>query len=433
MFAGECQELTAKLGRVAMGEGFVLQGGDCAEAFEENTANHVRDNMRLLCQMGLILQYASGAPVIKIGRMAGQYAKPRSEPDEVRDGVALPSYRGDIINGSEFTEEARIPDPNRLLRAYNQSASTLNLLRALGEGGYADIARVFNLTLDFVRDSPEGEQFEALARRISEALGLVRSFDIDLDSIPEFKQSKIYTAHEGLLLPYEEALTRMDSITGKWYACSAHMVWLGERTRQLDGAHIEYLRGVCNPIGVKISDKATPEDVMGICDALNPENIPGRLTLVSRMSAEKLRECYPAIVKKVSIEEGRHVVWQCDPVHGNGYKDPETGYKTRDFYAIRAEVKAFFDIHEEMGTHAGGIHIECTGDEVTECVGGQMQTSSEDLARNYITSCDPRLNANQSLELAFNMAEGFRRRRGQDPLFGKATPNPLTGEFGADA
>jgi len=426
VFAGEARELQAELGRVAMGQGFLLQGGDCAEAFSEANANHIRDTFRVLVQMSLIMQFGSGIPITKIGRMAGQYAKPRSEPDEVRDGVALPSYRGDIINGEEFTPESRIPDPTRFLTAYNQSAQTLNLLRALSAGGYASISRIHDFTLEFVRTSPEGEKYEELAERVSEAMRFVNACGIPLND-QRFTQTKFYTAHECLLLPYEQALTRQDSTTGLWYDTSAHLLWLGERTRQLDGAHVEFAKGINNPLGVKVSNKASVDEVIGLCEALNPENIPGRLTLVCRMGADNLYEHYPKMVRAVS-KEGYNVVWQSDPMHGNTFK-AQTGYKTRAVNSIRAELRAFFDVHEAEGTHPGGVHFELTGKDVTECVGGAQQITEEDLGSRYHTYCDPRLNASQSLELAFLMAEGMRRRQGIEPMFSDV----FTGSSGVPA
>jgi len=357
--------------------------------------------------MAMVLQFSSGLPVVKLGRVAGQFAKPRSEGLETRDGVSLPSYRGDIINGEEFSLAARTPDPARMVKAYNQSATTLNLLRAFSTGGYSDLSRLHAWNLDFVGSSPQGAAYEELAERISECLAFLRACGVDTSEGPQFRTTSFYTSHEALLLEYESALTREDSTTGLWYGCSAHMLWLGERTRQLDGAHIEYLRGVGNPLGVKISDKAQPEEVLRLCEALNPDNEPGRLTVVCRMGARALHEKYPAIVRAVA-RAGQKVVWQSDPMHGNTFK-AANGYKTRDVAAIRDELVAFFDVHAAEGTHAGGIHLELTGKDVTECVGGSMQALTVDeLSLRYHTHCDPRLNASQSLELAFLVSQKMR-------------------------
>jgi 3-deoxy-7-phosphoheptulonate synthase len=388
------------------------QGGDCAEGFAEFNTNHIRDTYRLLLQMAMVLQFSSGLPVIKLGRVAGQFAKPRSEGMETRSGVSLPSYRGDIINAEEFTAGAREPDPARMVKAYNQSATTLNLLRAFSTGGYSDLSRLHAWNLDFVGSSPEGAAYEELAGRISECLSFLRACGVDTSEGAAFKTTSFYTSHEALLLEYESALTREDSTTGLWYGCSAHYLWLGERTRQLDGAHIEYLRGVGNPLGVKVSDKADPAEVVRLCDALNPENEAGRLTIVCRMGAQALHEKYPAIVRAVS-RAGHKVVWQSDPMHGNTFK-AANGYKTRAVESIRDELVAFFDVHAAEGTHPGGIHLELTGKDVTECVGGRMKSLTVDeLSLRYHTHCDPRLNASQSLELAFLVAQKMREQAGK--------------------
>ena len=385
-----------------------MKGGDCAEGFAEFNTNHIRDTYRLLLQMALVLQFSSGLPVVKLGRVAGQFAKPRSDGSETRGGVSLPSYRGDIINGEEFTEAARTPDPQRMVKAYQQSVTTLNLLRAFSSGGYSDLSRIHAWNLDFVASSPEGKAYEELAERISECIAFLNACGVDTAAGPQFRTTSFYTSHEALLLEYEEALTRQDSTTGLWYGCSAHYLWLGERTRQLDGAHVEYLRGVGNPIGVKISDKADVGEVLRLCEALNPLNEAGKLTLVCRMGSEKLYEKYPAIVQAVTVAWHK-VVWQSDPMHGNTFKTAD-GTKTRSVETIRDELVAFFDVHQACGTHAGGIHLELTGKDVTECVGGMHKLRAEDLSLRYHTHCDPRLNANQSLELAFLVAQRMRRR-----------------------
>ena len=368
---------------------------------------------RVLLQMALVLQFASGLPVVKLGRVAGQFAKPRSDGNETRDGVSLPSYRGDIINGEEFTAAARVPDPWRMVRAYNQSATTLNLLRAFATGGYSDLARLHAWNLDFCEAAPASATYHDIASRIGDCLRFLEACGVNAAESATFRTTSFYTSHEALLLEYEQALTREDSTTGLWYGCSAHYLWLGERTRQLDGAHIEYLRGVGNPLGVKISDKADAGEVLRLCDALNPENEPGRLTLVCRMGAGALYDKYPAVVRTVT-RAGHKVVWQSDPMHGNTFKTAN-GFKTRAVEAIRDELVAFFDVHEAEGTHAGGIHLEMTGKDVTECVGGMQGISAEDLGSRYHTHCDPRLNATQSLELAFLVGDRMRKRRARGP------------------
>lgn len=413
IFAGEVRELRRSLAKVANGEAFLLQGGDCAEGFAEFNTNHVRDTYRVLLQMALVLQFSSGLPVVKLGRVAGQFAKPRSEGSETRDGVSLPSYRGDIINAEEFTEAARKPDPFRMVKAYNQSATTLNLLRAFATGGYSDLARLHSWNLDFCESAPTSAIYHEMASRIGDCLRFLEACGVDVSSNPAFKTTSFYTSHEALLLEYEEALTREDSTTGLWYGCSAHYLWLGERTRQLDGAHIEYLRGINNPLGVKISDKADPNEVLRLCDALNPENEPGRLTLVCRMGAKNLYEKYPAIVRAIS-RAGHKVVWQSDPMHGNTFKT-DNGFKTRAVESIRDELIAFFDVHEAEGTHPGGIHLEMTGKDVTECVGGMQNLTSAELGLRYQTHCDPRLNASQSLELAFLVGDRMKNKKARAP------------------
>lgn len=402
VFAGEARSLEAKLGEAALGRAFLLQGGDCAESFKEFNAGNIRDTLRVLLQMSVVLMFGGQLPVVKVGRMAGQFAKPRSENSEEKDGVSLPSYRGDNINGDAFTSFARIPDPQRMIQAYNQSAATLNLLRAFVTGGYAAMQRVSQWNLDFTSNTEQGSRYLELANRVDDALGFMGACGLTADH-PIMTSTDFWTSHECLLLPYEQALTRKDSTTGLCYNCSAHMLWVGERTRQLDGAHIEFLRGVANPLGVKVSDKMDPAELVKICEILNPENKPGRLTVIVRMGAEKLKLKLPHLIRAVR-QAGAIVTWVSDPMHGNTIKVP-SGYKTRPFDAILAEVKAFFDVHEDEGTHAGGLHLEMTGRNVTECIGGTREVTVDDLASRYHTHCDPRLNASQSLELAFVVAE----------------------------
>jgi 3-deoxy-7-phosphoheptulonate synthase len=409
VFAGEARRLREELAEVAQGNAFLLQGGDCAESFAEFGANVIRDTFKVLLQMAVVLTYAGGSPVVKVGRMAGQFAKPRSSDVEKQGDVELPSYRGDIINGIEFNEASRIPDPERMLRAYNQAASTLNLLRAFAQGGFADLHKVHQWNLDFVDGSPQGDRYGELAARIAESLEFMEACGVTAESVPQIRETSFYTSHEALLLNYEQPLTRQDSLTGDWYDCSAHMLWIGERTRELDGAHIEFLRGVGNPIGCKVGPTADPNDLIRLIDILNPSNDPGRLTLISRMGHEKIRDALPALVRKVE-REGRHVVWSCDPMHGNTITSA-SGYKTRPFDRVLNEVRGFFEVHREEGSYAGGVHFEMTGKEVTECMGGAQEITSEDLSARYHTHCDPRLNASQSLELAFLIADSLKEQR----------------------
>ncbi len=409
VFAGEARHLTDALAAVAHGEAFLLQGGDCAESFAEFHPDNIRDTFRVLLQMAVILTFGAGCPVVKVGRLAGQFAKPRSEPTEEHAGTELPSYRGDIINGIEFTAQARAPDPERMLRAYAQSAATLNLLRAFSQGGYADLHHVHRWNMDFVAGHPAGERYREMADRIAEALSFMEACGINSANAPAVQQTSFYTSHEALLLGYEQAMTRVDSTSGDWYDTSGHMLWLGERTRQLDGAHVEFLRGVNNPVGVKIGAGIAKEDLLALIDVLNPQNLPGRLTLISRMGAKAVREKLPALVRAVR-SEGRLVVWSCDPMHANTVKSA-SGYKTRNFDSILEELRGFFDVHLAEGTHAGGIHVEMTGRDVTECIGGGQRISEEDLSDRYHTHCDPRLNASQSLELAFLTAQMLRTER----------------------
>ncbi len=409
VFAGEVRSLKAALARVAAGEAFLLQGGDCAESFEQFSADGIRDAFKVLLQMAVALTFGGACPVVKVGRVAGQFAKPRSEAMETIGGTSLPSYRGDIVNGHAFDEASRTPDPARMLKAYAQSAATLNLLRAFAQGGFADLARVHQWTLEFVATSPQGMRYERLAGRIGEALAFMAACGVTSTSVSQLAQTDLYTSHEALLLPYEEALTRVDSLTGDWYDCSTHLPWIGERTRQLDGAHVAFCQGIKNPVGVKVGPTMTADEVIRLIDALNPENEAGRLTLITRMGADKVGAVLPGLVRAVE-REGRIVVWSCDPMHGNTIK-AEGGYKTRPFDRILAEVRAFFDVHRAEGTHAGGIHVEMTGQDVTECVGGAQAISEAHLGDRYHTQCDPRLNGSQALELAFLLAEELKAER----------------------
>lgn len=423
VFAGEARTLEERLHDAALGKAFLLQGGDCAESFKEFDPNNIRDSFRVLLQMGVVLMFGGQMPVVKVGRMAGQFAKPRSADFEDVNGMRLPSYRGDNINGDAPTLDARVPDPNRMVRAYTQAAATLNLLRAFATGGYAAMQRVTQWNLDFVSKSEQGNRYRDLANHVDEALGFMSASGLTPDH-SVMRTTEFYTSHECLLLPYEQSLTRKDSTTGLWYDCSAHMLWIGERTRQLDGAHIEFLRGVANPLGVKVSDKMDPADLVKLCEILNPENKPGRLTVIVRMGAEKLRQKLPFLIRAVR-QAGCIVTWVSDPMHGNTIKAP-SGIKTRPFNAILEEVKAFFDVHDQEGSHAGGVHLEMTGQNVTECVGGSREVTFEDLSTRYHTHCDPRLNASQSLELSFIIAERLRKRRSagalQNLLLSSATP-----------
>ena len=409
VFAGEARKLTTALGQVAQGKAFLLQGGDCAESFAEFHPDNIRDTFRVLLQMAVVLTYAASMPVVKVGRIAGQFAKPRSDDNETQNGVTLPSYRGDIVNAQPFDAESRVPDPNRLLQAYAQSASTLNLLRAFASGGYADLQNVHRWTLGFIAGNAAGERYKALAERIGDALDFMEACGITPQSVPQLRATEFYTSHEALLLGYEQALTRIDSTTGDWYDTSAHMVWIGDRTRQLDGAHIEFCRGIKNPIGLKCGPSLDEEDLLRLIAALNPENVPGRLTLICRFGADKVAGKLPRLIRAVQ-REGASVVWSSDPMHGNTIKS-QSGFKTRPFDRILKEIKTFFDVHRAEGTHAGGVHFEMTGQNVTECLGGAQAISDGDLSSRYHTHCDPRLNANQALELAFLMAEGPRAER----------------------
>jgi 3-deoxy-7-phosphoheptulonate synthase len=409
VFAGEARRLKAALGQVAQGRAFTLQGGDCAESYSDFTANIIRDTFRVLLQMAVVLTFGSSMPVVKLGRMAGQFAKPRSSDTETIGGVTLPSYRGDIVNGPEFTEQARIPDPVRMETGYFQSAGTLNLLRAFASGGYADLHEVHRWNLGFVARSPQADRYQDIAHRIDETLAFMSACGIHSATVPQIRETDFYTSHEALLLPYEQAMTRVDSTSGDWYACSAHFLWIGDRTRQPDGAHVEFLRGVKNPIGMKVGPTTEADELLRLIDTLNPQNEPGRLTLISRMGAEKVEKLLPPLLRAVK-REGRSVVWLCDPMHGNTIST-NAGLKTRSFDAILSEVRRFFDAHASESTWAGGVHVEMTGQPVTECVGGAHGLSYVDLTERYETFCDPRLNAEQSLELAFLVAEELKNRR----------------------
>jgi 3-deoxy-7-phosphoheptulonate synthase len=410
VFAGEARELKAQLADVAEGRAFLLQGGDCAESFAEHGADHIRDFFRVFLQMAIVLTHGASKPVVKVGRIAGQFAKPRSSDTETIDGVTLPSYRGDIINDIAFTETARVPDPERLLLAYRQSAATLNLLRAFASGGYANLARVHEWTMGFMKGSTSYPRFEALAEKIDDAIEFMGALGLNPDNTPSLRETKFYTSHEALLLGYEEALTRRDSITNDWYATSGHMLWIGDRTRQPDGAHAEYFAGIRNPIGIKCGPSMTTDNLLKLLDRLNPNEEAGRITLIGRFGSDKVADSLPVLVDAVK-RAGRTVVWCCDPMHGNTIK-AAGGYKTRPFDRILSEVTTFFEVHRKMGTYAGGIHIEMTGDDVTECVGGGVAAVTEaSLQDRYHTYCDPRLNASQALELAFLVAEEIRAQR----------------------
>ena len=405
VFGGETRELTGQLAEVAAGRAFLLQAGDCAESFD-TSADSIRDRLRVILQMAVVLTYYTGVPVVKVGRIAGQFAKPRSSDTETIDGVELPSFRGHIINDIGFTADERTADPERLLTAYNRAAATLNLLRAFTKGGFADLSRVHQWNREFVAASPAGQRYEALAEEIERAVQFMSACGINSETLTDLRQVDFYTSHEALLLGYEEALTRQDSLTGDWVDCSAHMLWIGERTRQLDGAHVAFLRGVANPLGCKVGPTATADDVIALCQTLNPDRIPGRLTLVTRMGATKVVDVLPSLLSAVK-ESGHPVVWVCDPMHGNTFT-ADDGRKTRHFEDVLAEVSGFFAAHRYAGTHPGGVHLELTGDDVTECLGGGAEVVTADLASRYETMCDPRLNGSQSVDLAFRVAELLR-------------------------
>ena len=408
VFAAETRDLLSQLADVSKGEGFLLQGGDCAESFSEFNAPKIRDTFKVMLQMAIVLTFGGRCPVTKVARMAGQYAKPRSADMETINGVSLPSYRGDIINSFEFTESARRPDPQRLLQAYHHSAATLNLLRAFAQGGLADLHQVNRWNMAFVENNPLKDRYQDMATRIEDTLAFMDVIGINSKTNNTLHETSLFTSHEALLLNYEQALTRIDTLTGLPYNCSAHMLWIGERTRQLDHAHVEFFRGINNPIGVKIGPSMQPDELITLIDALNPNNIPGRLTLITRMGADKLADNLPRLLARVKAE-GRHVVWSSDPMHGNTFS-ASSGYKTRDFDAILREIQQFFTAHKQEGTHAGGIHLEMTGQHVTECTGGAYKISDDDLAQAYQTQCDPRLNADQVLEMAFLVSDYLKAK-----------------------
>ena len=409
VFAGEARTLQAELAAVAEGRAFLLQGGDCAESFKEFHPNNIRDTFRVLLQMSVALTFGAAMPVLKIGRIAGQYAKPRSAPTETLGGVTLPSYRGDNINGMEFDASLRTPDPQRLLKAYGQSAATLNLLRAFAGGGYADLHNVHRWTLEFVAGNPQAERYRELADRISEALKFMEACGINGKEVRAVREVDFYTSHEALLLGFEQAMTRVDSTSGDWYDTSAHMIWIGDRTRQVDGAHVEFCRGVGNPIGVKCGPSLAPDELIALLDALNPQNISGRIVLIARFGADNVGKGLPPLIRKVQAE-GRKVVWSSDPMHGNTIK-AENGLKTRRLDDVRSEIDSFFDICRAESAYPGGVHLEMTGQNVTECLGGMQDISESDLSSRYQTHCDPRLNATQALELAFLLADELKQSR----------------------
>ncbi len=408
VFAGEARALRDKLGQVCEGKGFLLQGGDCAEAFADFSADKIRDTLRVLLQMAVVLTFGGGLPVVKVGRMAGQFAKPRSSSVERQGEIELPSYRGDIVNGLNFETDNRQPDPRRQLTAYGQAASTLNLLRAFTQGGYASLTRVHEWTLGFVDQSPQGKSYQKMADQISEALEFMWACGVSDLNTPEITRTAFYTSHEALLLGFEEAMTRVDSTTGVWYDTSAHLVWIGDRTRQPEGAHVEFCRGIANPLGLKAGPTTDADGLLRLLDILNPGNVAGRMTVICRMGHEKVEQQLPALIRAVE-REGKKVVWTCDPMHGNTIT--ANGYKTRPFDRILSELTSFFRIHKAEGTHAGGVHLELTGQDVTECTGGAQAITAASLSDRYHTHCDPRLNAQQSLELAFLMAEGLKEER----------------------
>lgn len=405
VFAGEARNLKKSLADVCNGKAFLLQGGDCAESFSEFHAKNIRDTFKVMMQMAVVMTFAGGVPVVKVGRLGGQFAKPRSSDTETQGDVTLPSYRGDIINGVDFSEAARVPDPERMVQAYNQSAATLNLLRAFASGGLADLHQVHAWNLGFVGQNEMGKKYDELARQIDDSLRFMAACGITSDSYRTLRETDFYTSHEALLLNYEEAFTRQDSLTGDWYDVSSHMLWIGDRTRQLDGAHVEFMRGIQNPIGVKAGPSMDPEDLIKLCDILNPNNEAGRLNVIVRMGADKVADGMPKLIRAIE-REGKKVVWSCDPMHGNTITS--NGYKTRPVDSVLTEMKQFFQVHKAEGTYAGGVHLEMTGKDVTECLGGTFQITAENLKSRYHTHCDPRLNADQSLELAFLIADTLK-------------------------
>jgi 3-deoxy-7-phosphoheptulonate synthase len=407
VFAGEVRELKKELSRCVDGKGFLLQAGDCAESFAEFHPDNIRDTFRVILQMAIVLTYAANVPVVKLGRLAGQFAKPRSNPTEVKNGKELPSYLGDIINSIGFNDKSREPNPTRMVDAYNQSASTQNLIRAFATGGYADLSYVQNWNLDFVKKSPQGSAFKRIADRISESLSFMNACGINSNSSRELAESNFFISHEALLLPYESCFARIDSTTGDWYDVSAHMVWIGDRTRQIDGSHVEFCSGISNPIGIKVGPSTNTDELLNLIEKLNPSNESGKIVLIVRMGFERVIELFPPILRKVK-QAGKNVVWSCDPMHGNIEKS-NSGYKTRNFSNILSEVKSFFEIHKNEKTYAGGIHLEMTGQNVTECLGGMQKITDKDLGSRYHTHCDPRLNASQSIELAFLLAGSLKK------------------------
>tara|TARA_Y100000590_G_scaffold467490_1_gene646556 strand:+ start:317 stop:1693 length:1377 start_codon:yes stop_codon:yes gene_type:complete len=409
VFAGESRNLLKQLGEVANGRAFLLQGGDCAESFADFNPNNIRDSFKVMLQMAVVLTFGASCPVVKVGRIAGQFAKPRSQNTELKDNIELESYKGDIINGIEFNKESRTADPKRLIQAYNQSASSLNLLRAFAQGGFANLKQIHKWNLNFAEDNQYKRKFEDMANRIDECLTFMEACGINDENVRQMNETDFYTSHEALLLPYEEALTRIDSTTGLWYDVSAHMLWVGDRTRQLDGAHIEFVKGIGNPIGIKVGPSTDINELLKILETVNPENIAGRVTLICRMGADRISSILPPIIKKVK-ESGNRVVWACDPMHGNTIKS-STGYKTRPLNNIISEIEHFFKIHRSEGTYPGGIHLEMTGQDVTECIGGIKEVTEDDLNNRYHTFCDPRLNASQSLELAFLLSDFLKDER----------------------
>lgn len=409
VFAGEIRMLQERLAQACRGEAFLLQGGYCAESFSQFSTIGIRDLFKVIIQMGAILTFGASCPIVKVGRIAGQFAKPRTEDMQTIGDLTLPSYRGDLVNDMEFTQEARKHDPKRLIQGYNQSAATLNLIRAFAQGGFADLNQVHQWNLSFVKDNPFGQKYEELASRITQALDFMKACGLSSEHMPILRETEFYTSHEALVLHYEEPLCRQDSLNGQWYDCSAHMLWIGERTRGLDEAHVDFLRGIKNPLGVKIGPKATKEDIMGICDRLNPENESGRLNLIVRMGADSIKNIFPKLLNSI-VKEGREILWSCDPMHGNTIK-ANNGYKTRVFESVTDEVKSFFEIHKAEGSYAGGVHLEMTGENVTECIGGSQNITEDGLKGNYSTQCDPRLNATQAIELAFLIADMIKSNR----------------------
>ncbi|MBA1432241.1 MAG: 3-deoxy-7-phosphoheptulonate synthase class II [Epsilonproteobacteria bacterium] len=409
VFAGEARSLKEQLANVAQGKAFLLQGGDCAESFSEFHADNIRDTFKALMQMAVVMTYAGGLPVVKVGRLGGQFAKPRSSDTETQGDITLDSYRGDIINGIDFNEKARVPDPERMIKAYNQATATQNLLRAFASGGLADLHQVSKWNLDFAHKSEVGEKYEALAEDIEKSLQFMEACGVTSKTYRTLRETDFYTSHEALLLPYEEAFTRQDSIMGDWYNVAAHMVWIGDRTRQLDGAHVEYMKGIKNPIGIKAGPTMDPDDLVRLATAVNPENEAGRLNIIVRMGANKVGDHLPQLIRAIE-REGLNVVWSCDPMHGNTIKS-SNNYKTRPVDAILTEMKQFFQVHKSEGTFGGGVHLEMTGKNVTECIGGSFTVTEEDLSSRYHTHCDPRLNADQSLELAFLIADSLQEAR----------------------